>query len=62
MMRRNQFSHIVSESFLKCLGYSMREFQDIFVTYGFPKIYNNITDIQKIIDMYKRDIFTNTKL
>jgi hypothetical protein len=40
----------------------MREFSDAFMTYGFPKIYNNITDIDTIINMYKRDINTNQKL
>jgi hypothetical protein len=40
----------------------MREFEDAFVTYGFPKIYNNITDVEDILNMFRRDIFTNRKL
>jgi hypothetical protein len=62
IFRRKQFSHIVSEPVLRYLGYSLKEFSDGFMTYGFPKIYNDITDIHDIINMYKRDIFTNQKL
>jgi|ETNmetMinimDraft_14_1059893.scaffolds.fasta_scaffold260165_1 hypothetical protein len=62
IFKRKQFSHIVSESLLEYLGYSLDEFSEVFMTYGFPKIYNNITDIYTIINMYKRDIFTNQKL
>ena len=62
IMRRTQCSHIVSQPLLNYLGYSMKEFQDAFITYGFPKIYNNITDIEEILRMQKRDIFINKKV
>jgi hypothetical protein len=53
---------MVSEPLLHYLGYRLKEFSDVFMTRGFPKIYNNITDIHTIVNMYKRDIFTNQKL
>ena len=59
---RKQFSHIMSAPLLKYLGYTMAEFGREFINKGFPKIYNDVTNIHDILDMYRRDITCNTNL
>ena len=40
----------------------MDSFAKEFINDGFPKIYNNICNIEDIKNMYRRDHFVNSKL
>jgi len=46
----------MSKTFSNYLGYSLEELKKEFMENGFPKIYNDISDIDKIKDLYKRDL------
>lgn len=52
----------MSGEFLQNLGYSLDEFSEEFLNNGFPKIYDEITDINVIKGFYERDIAANTNL
>jgi len=52
----------MSGEFLKNLGYSLEDFSEEFLNNGFPKIYDEITDINVIKGFYERDIAENTNL
>lgn len=52
----------MSGEFLQNLGYSLDEFSEEFLNNGFPKIYDEITDINVIKGFYERDIAENTNL
>ena len=52
----------MSGEFLQNLGYSLDEFSEEFLNNGFPKIYDEITDINVIKGFYERDITANTNL
>ena len=50
---------MMTEKLVNFLGYSMQGFQVCCRIEGFPRIYNVVTNIDDIINMYKRDNETN---
>jgi len=46
----------MSKDVVKGFGYTMKEFSTVFLSTGFPPIYNDITDLEKIKEIYRRDI------
>jgi len=62
IVRRSQFAHFLSESLVNYLGYTMEEFSKIFMKKGYPVTFNDIAGKETILNMYRRDVYTNGRL
>jgi len=52
----------MSEELINYLGWTLEEFGKEFMSSGYPKVFDNISDDEEILNMYTRDIYSNLRV